>query len=146
MITSKVFLLSVGIFAVGFIFSSIFQASLAFMDSPKFCGSCHIMNEVVDSHENSAHAKLSCNECHMTHGLSTPGKVVFKAQAGSKHVYYNTIAREDIPDNLHISDKQAKVVQKNCIRCHSKTIENVSHKAKEMCVECHRDVPHGMQH
>ncbi|MGB9771245.1 MAG: hypothetical protein ACPLX7_04605 [Candidatus Kapaibacteriota bacterium] len=54
------------------------------------------------------------------------------------------------PQVIRILEGGAKVVQENCIRCHSHQISSISFyetKSKEFatgqCWNCHREVPHG---
>lgn len=127
---------------VGIIISVVSVKTLAYSDSPDFCQSCHIMNNVHDSFADSTHAGLSCNDCHLPHE-STVGKLVYKAKVGMGHVYYNTLGEDKIPDVLHPTASTKEVIQQNCIDCHENTLQNVSHDAKENCVDCHQSVPHG---
>ncbi|GAB6059099.1 cytochrome c3 family protein [Desulfonatronum parangueonense] len=110
-------------------------------DQPEFCGSCHVMYEAVRTHQMSAHANLSCNECHAP-DAAIP-KLIFKTRAGAKDIYQNTFG--DVFDVIHVTDNTRQVVNDSCIRCHSTTIRNVSGKiseAKEYCTDCHRSLPH----
>lgn len=127
---------------VGIIMSVVTVKTLAYTDSSDFCQSCHIMNSVHDSFEDSTHAELACNDCHLPHE-SMAGKLVYKAKVGMGHVYYNSLGQEDIPDVLHPTESTQEVIQANCIECHESTLSNVSHDAKENCVDCHQSVPHG---
>lgn len=115
--------------------------SMKATDQPEFCGSCHVMYEAVRTHQMSAHAELACNECHAPD--ETVPKMVFKAQAGAKDLYQNTLG--DVFDVIHASDKTREVVNQSCLNCHSMTILNVADdvtEAKQYCTDCHRSVPH----
>jgi cytochrome c nitrite reductase small subunit len=115
--------------------------SMKATDQPEFCGSCHVMYEAVRTHQMSAHAELACNECHAPD--ETVPKMFFKAQAGAKDFYQNTLG--DVFDVIHASDKTREVVNQSCLNCHSMTILNVADdvtEAKQYCTDCHRSVPH----
>ncbi|OIJ14698.1 nitrate reductase [Anaerobacillus alkalilacustris] len=112
-------------------------------DTGEFCSSCHVMDTVYEAFTNSPHARLDCNDCHAPTD-SIVEKMVFKAKAGLGHIYMNTIGASKIPDVLHATEDSVDVINKNCISCHSYTIENVSHDSKGTCIDCHRQVPHGL--
>ena len=112
--------------------------SMKATDSKEFCGSCHVMNEVVRTHQFSTHANLSCNDCHAPHDLVS--KIPFKAQAGAKDIYINTFGTVD--DVIHATDKTKEIVNQNCKSCHEMTNVNVAMDTKEYCFDCHRTVPH----
>lgn len=112
--------------------------SMKISDSAGFCGSCHIMNEAVLTHAQSAHVKFACNECHAPPGGLS--KVIFKAKAGSHDIYVNTMA--SLPDLPRINPESRSTVTSNCLRCHSTTVSDVSMLAKPSCSGCHRGTPH----
>lgn len=133
--------LFIGLF-VG-IFVSIGTAqTLEYTDSAEFCKSCHIMNNVYDSFEDSTHAELACADCHLPHD-SVISKYTFKAKSGMSHVYFNTAGAEKIPEVLHPTVDSKEAINQNCISCHNSTLDNVAHDAKESCTSCHQSVPHG---
>lgn len=117
-----------------------FGAGLAMVSTDRagFCGSCHAMSEAVLTHAQSVHAELSCNECHAPSNLMA--KLPFKAAAGAKDVYANTLG--SIPDLIHPQGNTLEVVQANCVRCHTATVMNVNMTSKDTCMSCHRHVPH----
>ena len=57
------------------------------------------------------------------------------------------------PQVIHIKEAGVKVVQENCIRCHSSLVNDVSaHRVTgdnylkgegRLCWQCHRETPHG---
>lgn len=127
---------------VGIVISTVTVKTLAYTDSPAFCSSCHIMDDVYGSMMSSTHAGISCGDCHLPHD-NIVNKLTFKAKSGMSHVYYNTIATGDIPEVLAANDASVEAINSNCISCHESTINNVDHYAKDNCVDCHREVPHG---
>jgi cytochrome c nitrite reductase small subunit len=44
------------------------------------------------------------------------------------------------PEQVKLSDHSAQVLQANCIRCHSSTVEFIDSDRK--CWECHRRLSH----
>jgi cytochrome c nitrite reductase small subunit len=108
-------------------------------DRRPFCASCHIMQEAALTHKASTHAKLACNECHAPQNLAA--KLPFKAAAGAKDVYMNTLGRPD--DVIHSGQSTKDVVNANCKACHTMTNTQVaSMDSKPYCVDCHRNVQH----
>lgn len=117
------------------------NASLAYTDTPQFCGMCHIMEEFRDVHLESIHQNLTCNDCHAPKSLVP--KLMFKAKAGAGHMYVTTLGT--IPDVFKAVEASQEVVAKNCLRCHAATVEK-THKDNDerRCVSCHVDQIHGV--
>lgn len=108
-------------------------------DRRPFCASCHIMQEAALTHKASAHANLACNECHAPQNLAA--KLSFKAAAGTKDVYMNTLGRPG--DVIPASQSTKDVVNANCKACHTMTnMQVASMDSKPYCVDCHRNVQH----
>jgi cytochrome c nitrite reductase small subunit len=88
----------------------------------------------------------NCNDCHTPHELIP--KYWVKATSGYHHV--TAFSFGNIPDAIRAKEASRQVVQENCIRCHTSTVEDilVSATGPEMdneryCFECHRSVAHG---
>ncbi|WP_045218318.1 cytochrome c3 family protein [Desulfonatronum thioautotrophicum] len=111
--------------------------SMKATDQAEFCGSCHVMYEYVRTHQMSAHAQVACNECHAP-DTAVP-KMMFKAQAGSWHMYKNTFG--GIADVIHAQENSREVINQSCTNCHTMTNLNVA-DSLENCTDCHRSVPH----
>jgi len=107
-------------------------------DQAAFCSSCHSMDTSFWTFKNSGHAKLACNDCHAPYNLAA--KIPFKAAAGSSDVW-STVTK-NIPDVIHANKLHKDVIQANCVRCHTATIEKVAMDSKPYCGDCHRSVPH----
>ena len=74
---------SAGIIAA--IFIGVFAAFITYSSTPRFCGSCHIMETRYVSLRNSDHAdEASCIDCHSEPGLM--GEIEAHL-AGSRYVY-----------------------------------------------------------
>jgi cytochrome c nitrite reductase small subunit len=130
---------------VGVYVAHISNALSYLSDDPKACVNCHIMAPQYASWKHSSHANVAtCNDCHVPHD-SAVRKYWFKANDGLRHSVLFTLRKERqviraIPESRH-------VIQENCIRCHSQTLEQatitVGHSFDRSCIECHREVPHG---
>lgn len=120
-------------------------------DKPETCMNCHVMAPQFATWQHSSHARVAvCNDCHVPHD-NVFRKYLFKAQDGMRHASMFTFRLE--PQVIQIKEAGIKVVQENCIRCHSALVDNVSahrvtgdnYKKGEgrLCWQCHRETPHG---
>ena len=120
-------------------------------DEPKTCINCHVMYPQYSSWFHSSHReRATCSDCHVPH-TNYVAKYFFKGSDGLRHSTIFTLRTE--PQVIRIKHQGIRVVQENCIRCHSFVNENVStywvtgnnHKDGQgkLCWECHREVPHG---
>lgn len=114
------------------------------------------MNEVYADYMKSSHSKevkgeprATCVECHLPHSFIP--KWIAKAESGVGHAYAFTFKLDELPTYLSANEKSKKIVQQNCIECHSKVAENAinattipEHTGKNAlsCVSCHQDVGH----
>jgi cytochrome c nitrite reductase small subunit len=136
------------------LFVYIFHISKAhsyLSDKPETCVNCHIMAPQYATWNHSAHREVAnCNDCHVPHNNAF-NKYFFKAKDGLRHATMFTLRKE--PQVIFIHEPGQKVVQNNCIRCHSNKITNSrvlartdeyhTHRTDRKCWECHRTTPHG---
>lgn len=120
-------------------------------DDPKTCTNCHIMAPQYATWNHSSHREVAhCNDCHVPHN-NIFNKYYFKAKDGMRHATIFTLRKE--PQVIFIREEGAEVVHNNCIRCHSKLINDPklaasveghqAHRQDRVCWDCHREVPHG---
>lgn len=120
-------------------------------DDPATCVNCHIMAPEYATWQHSSHRENAvCNDCHVPHNNAL-NKWFFKAKDGIRHATVFTARAE--PQTIFIKEAGIKVVQDNCIRCHSELITDAKllvqtdvfhNKFKDrLCWDCHREVPHG---
>ena len=112
-------------------------------NNPTTCNNCHVMDAVYESWYHAGH-KLwaNCNDCHTPHALIP--KYIVKAQSGYHHV--TAFISGSIPTAIRAKLSSKKVVQENCIRCHTETVSAMLDSVMEFdryCVDCHRTVAHG---
>lgn len=120
-------------------------------DNPSTCVNCHIMTPEFATWEHSAHREYTtCNDCHVPQD-NIFRTYYFKAQDGLRHATIFTLRAE--PQVIKIKEAGQRVVQENCIRCHSHLITD--HKTlaytdqyhefrkDRQCWDCHKTVPHG---
>jgi cytochrome c nitrite reductase small subunit len=124
-------------------------------DDPAACVNCHIMSVSYQSWSKSSHAQwTNCNDCH-TPQHNKLAAMLFKAQDGLGHASVYLRGKEPMAPRPRPA--ATKVIQDNCIRCHSPRItEHVfagqaggdallvkdGHQQEKACWDCHRHVPH----
>lgn len=135
----------------GFLILRISNATSYLSDNPNACINCHVMTPQFAAWQRSSHARVAtCNDCHVPQD-NFFRTYAFKASDGLRHSFMFTFRLE--PEVIRIKDAGRNVVQENCIRCHSKLIDQLSmvsvtgesseHGKGKLCWECHRETPHG---
>lgn len=120
-------------------------------NKPETCINCHVMYPQYATWKHSSHREVAtCSDCHVPND-NLFRTYFFKASDGARHATIFTARAE--PHVIRIKEAGKGAVQKNCIRCHQKLIENtglvevtsysVKHGKGKFCWECHREVPHG---
>jgi len=116
-----------------------------FSKDPAACKNCHIMEPQFNSWQKSSHHTVAtCVDCHLPHDFV--GKYIAKAENGYFHSKGFTF--EDFPEPIMIKEKNARILQKNCIECHEGLIGDMVHGATRgeeavNCMHCHRSAGHG---
>lgn len=112
---------------------------------PKACVNCHIMQPQYDAWQKASHrAVAGCVDCHLPHDFV--GKYIAKMENGWNHSKAFTL--QDFPEPIRITEKNARILQENCLRCHDAFVHDQVAGATTdpdaiRCVHCHRDVGHG---
>ncbi len=120
-------------------------------DDPKTCINCHVMTAEYVTWDHSSHGQVTtCNDCHVPHD-NVLRKYAFKAKDGLYHATVFTLRME--PEAIVMHEPGQKVVQQNCVRCHSDQVtdaksatwinDHTANRTERTCWECHREVPHG---
>ena len=113
-------------------------------DDPQTCVNCHIMSPQYATYTHSSHREwTNCNDCHVPHN-NVFNKYYFKAKDGLRHATMFTLRKE--PQVIFIHEAGREVVQDNCVRCHTDTVDNtfeVAMDSERYCFECRRNVAHG---
>lgn len=111
------------------------------MDGAGFCGTCHAMDPEVASYMESSHVnEATCGDCHVPHTVVSGS--YYKAYTGAKDVLY-TIAGQTT--DIEISETGKRVLQNNCIQCHTAELEQIGNTMLQdgrYCFECHTSVRH----
>lgn len=112
------------------------------LSTVEFCGSCHVMEEQVDTFVHSAHQiATDCGDCHVPHELVYGA--FDKAYTGTKDLI-GVILDKD-PFEIHAGKHSKNVVQANCVRCHQDFLNEVGNTMDEggrYCFDCHKNTPH----
>lgn len=135
-----------GIFTGVGVFTMDHAEGLSYLSSdPAACANCHIMQPQYDSWMMSGHHHVAtCVDCHLPHDFV--GKYLAKAENGYHHSKEFTL--QNFHEPIMIKEKNARILQANCIECH----EGLTHAmhpvaddpAQEVqCVHCHARVGHG---
>lgn len=127
----------------------ISNATSYLSDRPEACINCHVMIPQYATWQHSSHRRVAvCNDCHVPQD-NVFRKYAFKASDGLRHSTLFTLRLE--PQVIRVKEAGIRVIQENCIRCHTQLVERVSavevrdaHSPTGMlCWECHRETPHG---
>lgn len=116
-----------------------------FSSNPKACVNCHIMREQYDGWQKSSHhAAATCVDCHLPHEFVA--KWLAKAENGFWHSKGFTL--QDFHEPIRIHQKNANILQANCIQCHQDFVHDVvvtstANSESLKCTHCHMHVGHG---
>jgi cytochrome c nitrite reductase small subunit len=127
------------------------KAASYLSSDPQTCINCHIMIPQYATWQRSSHAhSASCVDCHVPHD-NIFNKYRFKASDGMRHATIFTLRAE--PQVIRIREEGERVVQQNCLRCHSHLLQDTKYSQaadfhqqisdQKFCWDCHREVPHG---
>ena len=134
----KLFLIGV---VSGFVLLMAMGAGYQWAGTPGFCGSCHSMERVQRTWQTSNHQQFACIECHLPH-QSFAKSFGYKAKAGMRDVVDEFGRNYSIATPL--SAEANKILQDNCLRCHSSTVANTRMtRGEAQCIQCHRELVHG---
>ena len=119
---------------------------LAYLGSEsKTCANCHIMRDQYDGWQKASHhSSATCNDCHVPHGFIP--KYLTKGENGFEHSKAFTL--QNFHEPIQIKPKSARIVQKNCIRCHGALVSDMlandpGSDESFTCARCHGCVGHG---
>lgn len=112
--------------------------------APETCANCHSMDAQYENWYYSGHSKWAkCTDCHLPHN----NIIVYyaeKGRQGAKDTY--AFVTGNIPELIRAEEKTKDIVQENCVRCHSHSVESIlvgEPSFARYCWECHRHVAHG---
>jgi cytochrome c nitrite reductase small subunit len=127
-------------------FTFLYAEGFSYLSSdPEACMNCHIMRSQFDSWQKSSHhAVAKCVDCHLPHDFV--GKYIAKSENGYHHSKGFTL--QDFHEPIMIKEKNARILQQNCMHCHADLVHELVTGASDspdevQCVHCHRSVGHG---
>ncbi|MBP2635432.1 MAG: NapC/NirT cytochrome c domain protein [Firmicutes bacterium] len=119
---------------------AIAGGGIAYADKPSFCSSCHSMQYVAATWQESNHRQFSCGECHLPQE-NIIEKLMVKNQTGMHDTYHELL--RDYPDTIRVSAKGRGIIDHNCLRCHAYTVAKTPMSAGgQSCTKCHRGMIH----
>ncbi len=132
--------LILGVF-VGVLFFAFTLGSYRASGDARFCGSCHSMKTTYSQWGSSQHRQFNCTECHLpARGLAA--QVAYKTRAGLNDLIRETA--RDYPVAIVLSREGRRIINENCVRCHSSTVAETKMAGEEAnCLACHRYLVHG---
>jgi cytochrome c nitrite reductase small subunit len=111
---------------------------LAESETPAFCAGCHVMELEYEAWSHAgAHRRQKCVDCHLPN-QNTAAHYWWKGIDGMKDTLAFYSGR--VAERIEISDHGLEVVQANCVRCHTTTVDLINQK--RLCWECHRRISH----
>jgi nitrate/TMAO reductase-like tetraheme cytochrome c subunit len=123
-----------------------------FQNNPKFCTTCHLMNQAYETWDHSAMHEVNCHTCHEAGIVEGLGHVVDVITKNPQEVTRPTEVDNEICETCHTSEdpKWLQVVNTaghkvhffgsgqppDCIDCHGIQL-HVFEPPEEACDECH---------
>lgn len=121
-------------------------------NNPKFCTSCHLMNEAYDTWEVSAMHDLECHKCHEASMAESMQHVIDVLTKNPEEVTKPVSIENDMCETCHASNDPQWLQVVNtaghevhlnganahaeCIECHGMEL-HIFRPPEEPCLECH---------
>lgn len=122
-------------------FTFVYAKGYSYLSNkPEVCVNCHVMRDNYDGWGVSSHRGVTCNECHVPHGLV--GKYAAKAESGFRHSWAFTF--EDV-QVIRANERSRYILNENCASCHSEMtafICSPETRPPMDCIRCHRGAGH----
>ena len=139
--------LSIGIVALLFalgVFAWVTNAPSYLGHEPSTCNNCHVMDAQYEGWFHAEHSHFTaCTDCHLPH-QNIASYYLYKGYSGMRDVYSFTF--KTYPAAIRATQQTDEIVQANCIRCHTDTVENTlagPQPFDRYCWDCHRSAAHG---
>ena len=90
--------------------------AVAYMDTPQFCGgACHVMRPEYVGHQDSAHASVTCAECHIAPGA---GGWIEAKMNGTRQLWQTVTNTYPRPIPPALESGRLVPSKQTCERCH----------------------------
>ncbi len=109
-------------------------ASFWWTSQPSFCARCHVMEPYIAAWEQSPHADVNCESCHLTPG--------FFGFVGGKIAGLQVVANY-IRGDYEDWSFNAAVSNAACLQCHEEITDASIHSADTGILVSHRDILEG---
>ena len=133
-----IFIIALGVFAWAT------DAPAYLKHDPATCDNCHVMDAQYENWYHAAHVRVAvCTDCHLPH-QNIVSYYLYKGYSGMRDVYSFTF--KTYPAAIRADHQTDEIVQTNCIRCHTDTVENIlagPQPFNRYCWDCHRSAAHG---
>ena len=134
---------ALGVAVGGGVYTFVYAKGGSYLtNNPQACANCHIMQDHYDAWIKSSHRSVAtCNDCHTPPGVIP--KYLTKAENGFFHSLYFTTG--NFPDPLRITDRNRRVTESACRKCHTPIVEAIEAHAgngQTACLQCHGNVGH----
>lgn len=103
-------------------------------NNPKFCTTCHLMNNAYDTWEISAMHDLNCHECHETDMVESMGHVVEVIFEDPKNVTKITEVENELCIHCHASNDYT---WNQIINTEGHRVHFFENKNQPYCISCH---------
>jgi cytochrome c nitrite reductase small subunit len=108
------------------------------------CNNCHVMDAQYENWYHAGHDRYAvCTDCHLPH-QNIFSYYLYKGYSGMKDVTSFTL--KTYPVAIRATKQTDQIVQANCIRCHSGTVDSIvagPQPFDRYCWSCHRSTAHG---
>lgn len=85
------------------------------METPEFCGSCHVMAPEERAHADSPHSQITCAECHVGDGA---GGLVKSKISGARQFFENLSGSVHMPIPSALATDRLVPAKQTCEECH----------------------------
>jgi cytochrome c nitrite reductase small subunit len=108
------------------------------------CNNCHVMDAAYENWYHAAHSRYAtCSDCHLPH-QNFVSYYLYKGYSGVRDVV--SFTTKTYPAAIRATTQTDSIIQANCIRCHTDTVESIIAGAQPFdrhCWDCHRRAAHG---
>lgn len=136
--------------------ASLYKGYEYIQHDPRFCHSCHIMNEPFQKWETSPHHMVTCHKCHQQEIKDSLWQVWFYLTRRPEKVIHHPTLNHEVCAQCHLSeDHQWKLVGEtaghkthfekagiDCLDCHIGGVHEFL-RPVDACLKCHTDKAEG---
>lgn len=120
--------------------------------NPRFCLSCHIMQEPFEKWEKGTHGMVNCHSCHQQSKMDSLHQLWMYVTQKPKEVVHHPKLDHTVCAKCHMNNTQRwhdvsetaghkihfERAQIECLDCHGQGIHNIA-RPENVCIKCHED-------